>query len=885
MQRLKRIALIGGTLTTGAVLTGSVALWIVLAQWLPTTGKARLIQELERWGPVDVSIGTLGYRPFRGFVLKEMSVVDRATQELWCAAPLWQVQVDWLKLLVSRRLAFRSRASLDAPVHTALTFSGRYHLRDKSLTLDAHTTETPVRSIGAPLTRYVPPPLKDGTVRLHVHLSHSPHQPPDVAVRLEGTRLIWKTPGWSLSGDLAMEGMVTPPSPGGRWAFQGDAALSHATLDGLSVVGPITDIEGRSRVTPELIDIQQLTATGLGSSWTLEGTVTTGATPSVEMLVRSRANLATLVDAFPTLKSAWQPEGTADVEAVCRGPLHPSLLLDCLARAELRNATLASAKLAQPLTGITGRLRYDLLTHTLSIDQLTGRLMDDSLTLSGEMDVKDPVGLHLHVSGTVPLEAAIPWFPPKSPVRTLGGAAALDLEISGSSAAPRATGTIELREASAQLTAPAITLERVTGSVRLADDRLTVSEATLTLNGEPLTLDVDAALVPEAIPRLTATVGFRQGRLSLTARVGPQEVLIDDAQLSLERTELRGRGTVGLGVDQASRVDLSGTVDFTEITRLPFVPLPHLDAWRLQGSGVIEAKFRGRFSDVPAATIESRLRADRLSVRDLPLEQLTATLEQNDGVTRIRVPSGLCAGGKCWGELVVEHRSSAQPATYVLQADVVSLQLATLAQAIPAWRSRSVRGSASTHALLSGTWAHRATWRGEGWLNAEGQGLGDLPLLDKVFRGLVGALADRLGLETLRRAQITQASVRWRLSQERIQTEDLRLGGLAGTEPVGIYAKGSVGLDKTLDFVIEPELSEGVVLQAPTTSSLASTVLQAAGQLERLRRLIGRHRLTGTLDHPEYRFELSTQEIFKQLAPGPGDLIQQLLDAVRKPAP
>jgi len=332
-------------------------------------------------------------------------------------------------------------------------------------------------------------------------------------------------------------------------------------------------------------------------------------------------------------------------------------------------------------------------------------------------------------------------------------------------------------------------------------------------------------------------------------------------------------------------VDLSGTVDFTEMTRLPFVRLPDLDAWRLQGSGVIEAKFRGRFSDWSAAAIESRLRADRLSVRDLPLEQLTATLEQSDGVTRVRMPAALCAGGKCWGELIIERGSPEQPATYLLQADVVGLQLEALAQTIPAWRARAVRGRASAHALLSGTWEQRATWRGEGWLTAEGQGLGDLPLLDKVLRGLVGALADRLGLETLRRMQITQASVRWRLTDERFHTKDLRLGGNAGPEPVAVYATGSVGFDRTLDFVIEPELSEGAVLQAPTTSSLASTVLQAAGQLERLRRLIGRHRLTGTLDQPTYHFEFSTQEVFKQLAPGPGDLIQQLLDAVRKPAP
>jgi hypothetical protein len=101
---------------------------------------------------------------------------------------------------------------------------------------------------------------------------------------------------------------------------------------------------------------------------------------------------------------------------------------------------------------------------------------------------------------------------------------------------------------------------------------------------------------------------------------------------------------------------------------------------------------------------------------------------------------------------------------------------------------------------------------------------------------------------------------------------------MAGAEPVAIYATGSVGLDQTLDLTVEPELSEGAVLEAPTTASLATTVLRAAGQLERLRRLIGRHRLTGTIKQPEYRFELSSQEVIRSLAPGPADFLQKLFD-------
>ena len=240
----------------------------------------------------------------------------------------------------------------------------------------------------------------------------------------------------------------------------------------------------------------------------------------------------------------------------------------------------------------------------------------------------------------------------------------------------------------------------------------------------------------------------------------------------------------------------------------------------------------------------------------------------------MRIPSAYLAQGKFWGEVTVQPDASTR--TFLAQTDVTALQLGQLVQLVPAWGSRRVTGTASGQLLLSGTFEDRATWLGEGWLNGSGEQLGDVPLLDKLFRGLFGLLGERLGLESLRRAEITEASLRWRLSQERFSTEDLRLGGRAGTEPISIYGKGSVGFDQTLDFVIEPDLSEGVMLEAPSTSTLARTVLKAAGQLERFRRLIGRHRLTGTIKDPHYQFEFSPQEVLKQLAPAPLDLLQSL---------
>jgi hypothetical protein len=323
---------------------------------------------------------------------------------------------------------------------------------------------------------------------------------------------------------------------------------------------------------------------------------------------------------------------------------------------------------------------------------------------------------------------------------------------------------------------------------------------------------------------------------------------------------------------------VTGVFDLSDLARVPWLKAPWLESWQPRGVTTGDIRFQGRLEEWTEAVITGRLSTDRLILHDVPVEHSTAEFEQRDQTLRLRVPIALVADGRLQAELTIEH---APKAAYLLQADVTDLQLAKLAAAIPAWRTRAINGAASGHVMLSGPWKNRAAGRGEGAVHASGERLGDMPLLDKLFRSLFGVLADRLGLDVLRRAQITEASLQWHLWEARFRTDDLRLAGAAGTQPVAVYATGSVGMDRTLDFVIEPEFTEQLVLEAPNTSSLASVALKAAGQLDRFRRLIGRHRLTGTLNEPRYHFELSPGEVLKQATPGPANLLQGILDSLR----
>jgi hypothetical protein len=875
---MKRLLLIGiGSLLVLGLL-GSVGLWLFLSRWVPVQGKALIVQELERGRPIHVSIESMRYELLRGLIVDRIRVVQRDTDELWAEAPLLQLQVNRLALL-TRNAVFRGRAQLEHPAKTTLTFSGQYRMRERSLLADIETGSLPVQSLAPPLSRLVPPELSGGEASARLHLELVPGLRPVITGRVDGNEIAWTAKPWRFAGDVTVEGMAQPPaSEGEPWSFEAKVALRRGMVEGLPGIGSLTRLEGMATLDHETIDIQSLTGELFGSPWTLEGTVILGPRGSFEGLWRSPLKLASAVEAFPDVAAQWQADGTAEIRAVCRGSLQPRAPVDCLARTQLRDASLSGARLAHPLQEMRGALDYDLLTRQLTLDQLEGRLMKKPFTVSGRAWLTSPPMVDLAVDGELPLEMALPWLPADHPVSDLSGTATVDvLRITGRAPALTYDGAVTIADGSARLTRPAMALDDVQASVRLSVDEIDASGVSLRLNDQPLT--GRATVVLEEVPRITAIVGFRGGELETTARLRKEDTVIDRGLLSLDTTRLAFQGTVARLPSRASRLTYSGAIALEELDRVPFFSTNALAAWKAQGVLNVRGDFSGSLADWRSGSLGGELRSDRLMISQIPIEQLSAAFEQSGRVLRLRIPAALIAEGKFWSELTVEHRRDGTSCFF--KGDLVGLQLERLAQIIPAWRSRSATGMASGEALITGLLERRGSWSGEGWVSAEGERLGDLPLLDKLFNGLFGLLGERLGLESLRRAQINQASVRWKLADERFHTNDLRLGGVAGAEPVAIYAKGSVGFDQTLDFVIEPELSEGIVLQSPSTSTLASTVLKAAGQLERLRRLIGRHRLTGTVKEPNYRFELSTQEVLKSIAPGPADFLQNLFDAVR----
>jgi hypothetical protein len=876
----KRLVIFLSALALVLGLLVSAGLWFVLARWVPAEGKALLIQRLEQQWPIEVDIGAMRYGFLQGLRIEDLHAQDALSQETLLRSPLVRAHINWLDVALTRHVGFRSRVQLEAPCRTELTVLGRYALKEHDLTVRVVAQDIDRHSISGPLQHLLPSALTGGLFRLDVRYAGSPATTPTLSGRVLGQQVIWQQPTFQLTGRIEVEGTAEHlPGQTPAWRWDLDAQLREGALQGPPMASAISDLSGSFHLTPKAVDIEPLRGMLLGEEFTADGTLTLHPTPAVEIHALTRADLAAVSGLAAGALQGWLLEGLAPLEAVCRGPLQPQPLLDCAVHTQVQGVRVSHPRLTQPLTDIAGALHYDALAQELSMPQLRGRLGHEPFALEGRLWLRAPRAVQGRVQGTLPLDMLTPWLPAATPITQLQGTARVEMSAAGPLAALRYDGTVQLSNMSAQLTQPALRIAEGTAELRLQPGEIALTRATLRVNDQPLS--VQGRLTIAEQPSFDAAVRFPNGQVTARGRLTESHALIEEAEVTLRTTALQVHGALARRAQRPSRLDINGIVELSELSLLPYGQWPALAEWKPQGVVQLTAHVEGPLTRWQATDIQARLRSESLVLHKIPLEQVLVALDQERGTLRARVPTALLADGKLAGEVTMTHRP-AGGTTFVAQGDVVGLRLERLGEAIPAWKSQETRGTASLHVLMGGIAAQRPSWEGDGWVNANGTQLGSVRILELLFQGLFGVLADQLGLDMLRRAEITQVSAKWRLAQERFHTEDMRVGALAGTEPVALYGRGSVGFDQTLDFIIDPELSEATLLQVPTTSSLAGVVLKAAGKLETLRRLVGRHRLTGTIKEPHYRFEVGRQELLNELNPtNRTGLLQDLIKSLR----
>ncbi len=887
MQAIRRpvLVVLAAMLAGLFLLSLGTGLW--LRVWVPTKGKAWLAEQLQRQLHLTVTIGRMEYALWDGLRLEKVRGVDPASGIRWLEASHLHAHLGLLNLVLRRQLTFRLSGQLLAPCQTDVALAGRMQMRTRDLSLDVLTSEIALDRLSPPLAERLPPALKGGVATAKVRLDAKPDAAPLITGHITVEGLVWEQGLLRLTTNLVLDGATTPNAGGSLpWAVDLTAHLDHGHLEGLPLLQDVTELSGVIQLVDTRMDIHALHGIALGAPWELEGTLAPLPDPQAELIVHTRLDLTALpAQVWPRVQTqpggrgetspAWQASGQADVTAVCRGPLRQWPHVELMAEAILRDASVAVPSMPQAFEHIAGRLSYDHLTSSLTIESLSARYQASPLTLQGRLRFTTPVAVHLTMDAETDLAQVSALLPPPAALTALAGPAAIHLEVDGPSTTLSWQGRATMSGATLRLKPIPHPIEQVVGTIRFSNHEVLTDQLAFTIDHEPVILDGAVTNLPAA-PRVSLHARLTDGSVSVLGTAYADRFLLETADITLGSSHLLVQGEIGATPKSLSQLRVSGTLEPSDLTRLPWLRLDALKPWRMYGATVLQLQMVGPLGDWNAVSASGTLSADTLSIRELPFRAVRLELEQGQGRLSIRLTNAFLADGKLLGQYLADY--STEPARSLLEFDLTQADLAQVAEAIPAWRNRHINGALSGHASFLGTWADRNRLSGDGWLRANGEHLADIPLLDQILRGFFGALADRLGLAMFRSAQITELSGQWRVLGGRVDTKDFRLGGWAGTEPIAIYLRGSVGLDGTLDLTVEPELSEQLVLQAPTTATPSSAILKTVGGLERLRRLVGRHHLGGTIEKPDYKFEFSLDQLLNQLLHGGLD---QLLESIR----
>ncbi len=875
------LLLLGSLLAGIILLLIGATLW--LSAWVPTNGKAQIEAQIEQAYPVDVTIASLRYGWWEGFVFEGFRVEERSSHAPWFASPRLTGQINPLDLLVQHRVRFRLAGDVTAPLTGPLMVSGVSDLRTKAISVEMETGDIELDRLSQVLAQRLPPELKRGTVHAYGRLDRLPGADPALTLRVTGKHLLWNRDAVTIQTDAAADGRITLSSqPEAPWSGRIALTFDHGAIDGLPKLGSVQELSGAVDVEPGRLLITTMRGTALDAPFNLEGTLTRRVDPGApngtgwdaDLLLRFELDLARISPQLPAGLQAWQPAGQARVAVRCHGPLAQWSSMELMADGLLEDGALTLPHLAPRLERLNGRVLYDHAAKRLEIRSLTGRLAEAAITASGSATLTAPVVLDFvaDLQGDASVVKTIAPAAAAS-LQTVSGPVTAHVTVRGSPPNVDWQADLTITDGALAWAGVPFPITKLAGRVHATNDTLTSDDLSCLLQERPVTVRGRLTQL-RTTPRIAVEATWPDGSAALTGAWEPERLAVDSLDLTLGASRVRASGIIGRRPTTSSQLIVGGTVDLASLTLLPGVNRVWLDAWKPEGALAVQLRAQGSWPAWREMDVSGVIQSDEVRLRAVPLQQVVMEIQQQQRSFSVRLLRATLAGGRLAGQYVLKTGDHPQ---YMVDLDVTSADLAQLAAAIPAWHDRPMQGELSASAHLLNLGPTRATMTGRGWIRAAGQQLGNLPLLDRLMRGMFGVLSDRLGLSALRTATITEVGGQWTVAQERVATDDLRLSGVSGTEPISIYVRGSVGLDKTLDLTIEPELSDQLVLQSPSTASAAGALLKVVGGLERVRRTVGQHHVGGTLDNPQYKFQFSLDQLLnKSLPSGLGRLLDSL---------
>ncbi len=163
--------------------------------------------------------------------------------------------------------------------------------------------------------------------------------------------------------------------------------LPPSQFKGLPYLKTIESLQGKIRISPQVISFETLDLNADQMSFHLSGQIKDFLQPNLDVQVSSPAvDIEKILGYLPpqiSKKIPVQMKGQAASSLTYKGPLKEPLTADIILEADLKEAWVKSHLFSPEISQINGKLRYD--RGTLTLKDIRGVFLDRELTLNGRL--------------------------------------------------------------------------------------------------------------------------------------------------------------------------------------------------------------------------------------------------------------------------------------------------------------------------------------------------------------------------------------------------------------------------------------------------------------------------------------------------------------------
>lgn len=413
-------------------------------------------------------------------------------------------------------------------------------------------------------------------------------------------------------------------------------------------------------------------------------------------------------------------------------------------------------------------------------------------------------------------------------------------------------------------------LRTIAGTLRYAAETVTVDPLTFTHAGVPYSGTAHITALSQE-PHVVAQLQRPDVHCRLEAAVAEDRVSLTRCDATFHASRLTLMGDITRSPTPTLNLYAEGVLALADAARWPTIAQVMRD-WPFSGTVPFTLFLAGPLRNFAALEGGLKLSPTTVQLRETPVRVQRAAVQWRAGRITLEALDADVATGSLSAQGEASLPLASGPCRGRLVLDRVDI--APMARSFWPESARPATGLLTARSEIDGARCEGSALHGTGAFHLSEGRLGSVPLFDKVLWGLLGNLADRLGYAELRRAEITQASGRWSLVDGKMQTDDTVVIAQYAGSAIPIQLRGWIGLDQQVDLLVEPRLPPDLLQQAPNIPQAIRELARAAVTVSDLKQLVGRQRITGTLQQPVSRFEFSFDELLRQL---PFQGLQQLL--------